>query len=114
MSLEVLLQQTIQAAVEEAVRPLREDLARLRESLSARPAPVDEDALLSTSQAAELMGVRPATVRQWIDEGRLTPHGSQRAIRVSRRELLALRPDRDGAEVISLEQRAEAILRRTR
>jgi len=111
VTLDTILRQTVQLAVEEAVRPLREELASLRERV-APAVPRADAALLTTAEAAALMGVKPATIREWVAAGRLTAHGTSRALRVSRAELLALRPGRAGAEVVDLEARAAAILER--
>jgi excisionase family DNA binding protein len=47
--------------------------------------------LLTTSEAADLVGVRAPTIRVWIRSGKLKAHGSPpRVLRVSRVELLEL------------------------
>lgn len=95
MSLERQLADIVEAAVQQAVQPLREDLARLHQRLAERPRP-SGDEYLSTKEAAELLGLSPKTIRGWLASGVLTPHGTSHALRVSRAELEAIRPDMAG------------------
>jgi len=46
---------------------------------------------ITTKEAATIFGVHERTIRKWIDMGRLTNHGTDRAARVS---LAELQPDR--------------------
>jgi hypothetical protein len=46
--------------------------------------------LISVAQAAELAGVAPKTITNWLSSGRLTRHGAPRRPLVSRDEVLTL------------------------
>jgi len=110
--LETLLRRIVAEEVERVVRPALETLRDdLQAALAARP-PAAAATMLTTSQAAEQMAVSPATVRAWIASGRLRGHGTERALRVRRDELLALRPDVDADEERDIPARALAIVRR--
>ena len=94
--------------VRPVVEALRDDV---RAALAARPQ-ADGLALLTTAQAAELMTVSQKTIRRWLANGRLRAHGTGRAPRVRRDELLALRPDHDNEEARAIPARALEIVRR--
>jgi excisionase family DNA binding protein len=71
---------------------------------------------LSTTQAGAIAGVRPATVRAWIQQGHLREHRAGRLVRVKLDELRAFlaRATTGRAEVIDLDSRARDILARPR
>ncbi len=74
------------------------------------------DSFLPVSEAAELAGVAPGTIRAWIDEGRLGRYHAGRVLRVKRRELedyLASPPPANDNEM-SPETRAMMIFRNRR
>ncbi len=54
---------------------------------------VKADEFLSTTAAADVADVAPATIRRWVSEGKLTRHQAGRVIRVSRAELEQLLRD---------------------
>lgn len=108
MSLDVYLEQTVRRAVEQAVAPLQQELAALREQLAARAAPAAEDARLTVRQAAEVAGLSQDTIRAMLASGKLTRYGTPHAIRVSKRQLLSVRADVDQQKVVDLEEAARA------
>ena len=96
MSLDRRLKEIVSEEIDrvlEALQELRSDLKSAGDaSASAARAP---DEMLSTAQAAELMGVTRATIRAWVHSGRLTAYGTPRALRIRRGDVLAMRPDAD-------------------
>jgi len=110
VSLDAAIAAIVRAAVEDAVRPLTLRLSEMEAAVRAAP-PVE---WLTVAQAATMLTVRPATVRAWLDRGLLTAHGTRRALRVARRELVAMQPDAGGAEVVDLDKRAAEIVARRR
>lgn len=70
---------------EEDLEPLRRDLAELRAMLKAGPV---GDAL-STEQAAQLAGVKPKTVRTWIETRALPAKRRGRFLVIQRADLEA-------------------------
>ena len=63
---------------------------RVLELLKADQRPPTDPDLVSVDRAAELAGVAPKTIANWVSGGRLTRHGVPRKPLVSRAELLAL------------------------
>jgi len=108
------LDEALQIAVREAlVRAFREELPKLVEQL--RPVLTREpDECLSLSKAASLVGVAKATVRKWVDSGRLRRYGEERVLRVRRVDLLAFLESQGaeaaGQQTRSVEQQAAEIL----
>ena len=109
---------------EEVVRVMPSLLAECLESRDAQsqgsPGGPRDGALpllLTTKQAAAMMGVSAPTIRDWIKKGLLKPHGTRRALRVASAELLALRPQGqtgagDGDEEHRIDDKAAEIVRR--
>ncbi len=58
-----LLEEVIEQKVEEAVAPLRAEVARLRAGAG--------DGMLRQDEAAERLGVDRRTVQRWLKDGRL-------------------------------------------
>jgi len=79
------LEEMIRAIVREELGPLREQIER---ALGA-----GGDELLTPAQAAELLKVQPATLRAWVRRGALTNHGSLRAPRYRRSEVLSVKAE---------------------
>jgi hypothetical protein len=52
--------------------------------------PTQSDQYLPVTDAARIAAVAPATIRTWMDEGRLTRYHAGRVLRVRRSELEAL------------------------
>jgi excisionase family DNA binding protein len=85
-SIDVAVRQAMREVVREEVRlALREEIARM----NIRPISSAEDAFLSISRAAEIIGVHPATIRSWVHSGQLKGHRAGRHLRVKRSELEA-------------------------
>ena len=99
-----------QGPVVGALASLAAEMRRVRDARRV-DAPPDR---LSTDRAAALMDVHPSTIRTWVREGRLTRYGTDRLLRVSRAELLALQPGEAAAEVVDLDARAREIASRHR
>lgn len=91
MAIEEELRRLVKEEVACALDPVLERLRAIQAELVAQK-PRTEVAFLTPHQAAQLLGVTSETIREWIKAGRLTAHGGQGALRVSRSELLALRP----------------------
>jgi transposase-like protein len=67
----------------------RPDLvARLRREVVGE---IDDGGLVTVQRAADLVGVQPKTIRNWIAAGRLTRHGAPRRPLVLRAEVEQLR-----------------------
>lgn len=64
----------------------------------SEPATGNDDRLLTTAQAAKLLGVHAVTVRRWINEGKLPAYRvGEKAVRIRRDDLAhLLTPMRDG------------------
>ena len=92
MPLEEELRKVVREVVAEQLAPVVERLRVVQAELAARRP--REESFLTPRQAGDLLGVHRDTVREWIRQGRLTAHGGDGALRVSRSELLALRPGR--------------------
>jgi excisionase family DNA binding protein len=71
---------------------LRELAVLVADELQARPdgTPGPPPDLLTIAQAAELAGVTPKTISNWLSAGRLSRHGVARRPLVSRAQLEAL------------------------
>ena len=106
MSPNELLGPALADAVRELVRQ------EVRAALEAEPrdySVVNSSAeYLTIADAARLASVHPATVREWLREGRLRRHMAGRRPRVKAAELRALL-EAKGAEPVSLAARANAI-----
>lgn len=81
-------------SIEDTIRAIvREELQRHEDRLVHRlleQRPAAGDQLLRPTQAAKLTGYSADTILRWAREGRLTRHGTIRAVRVSEAELRAL------------------------
>lgn len=80
------IEETIRQAVREATEPLRAELAQIRAALSNTTAPAG-DRLLKASEVEHVTGYSSETVKRWVRENKLKRHGTERAWRVSEREL---------------------------
>lgn len=67
------------------LEPLRRELAELRALLQVRPV----GDTLTTAQAAAVAGVKPKTVRGWVESGALPATRHRRRLRIARRDLEA-------------------------
>src|SRR5438128_6506439 len=112
MGLETSLRNVIQVAVHNEVRTaVREEM---RAQAPAPSPPAGNHRYLSVAEAARMAGVRPPTVRSWIDRGHLPGHRAGRLFRVrldQLEEFLANGPV-DKQNRIDLDQRAEQIVLR--
>lgn len=87
------LETAIRDAVAEAIGPLLGELRALKQQLANLQqggGPAEEEAFLSISAAAALVGVGPAAIRNWIRVGRLPRHGRGHFVRVRRADLVAM------------------------
>ena len=106
------LEETLRGLVRDV---LRDELPGLLKAalpqVAASGAPV-LDGYLATNAAARLAGVRPETIRRWIDAGDLPVHRAGRLVRVRRSELEAYlaRGRKMADQPIDLEKRAREIL----
>lgn len=84
------------SAGHELSEPVRSALAQLLDALEASPAVVifPADSFVSTTQAADLLGVSRMTVTRLVDRGDLTAEGGRVHRRISVRELARYRTDR--------------------
>lgn len=83
---------SVDHAIREAVRDVvREEIQLLMRRMgpTAQPSTAPASEFLSIADAAELVHVHPATLRGWINEGRLKGHRAGRHHRVKRSELEA-------------------------
>ena len=104
-----MLRQVLTEVVERALRPVVEELrAEIRANADRAKALPGPSTMLSTAEAADLMGVQQATVRRWIDDGRLPAYGTARALRVRHDDLLAIRPGK--VSLLDVQSRASNIV----
>jgi excisionase family DNA binding protein len=77
------IEQALRAVVEAAVAPVVDELRALRAEVDKlRAAGPGRDGYLTVAQAAEVAGVKPATIREWIRRGDLAEHRAGRLMRV--------------------------------
>jgi excisionase family DNA binding protein len=96
---------------------VRDELGRFGKQLGGtgrRLRPIGD--LLSTTEAALLAGLQPATIRSWVAAGRLRRHRAGRVLRVSRVELeeLLTREPGEADSVRTPEQEADRAFGRRR
>lgn len=104
--------------IEESLRAIFRDEVRgvVREELRAVLPSLSQDKLvtiefLSTTQAAELIGVRAATIRAWIQQDKLKAYRAGRALRIQRDELLALMSSESAnSNNVNIDERASSIV----
>lgn len=91
MSVEEALRKVVLEALEERLRPLEAELARLRTLQSSAPTSVDDDPgdLLSLAECEEVGGYKPNTVRKAIRQKKLAAVKGKKEWRVKRGDLLA-------------------------
>ena len=108
-----MLDDELRRIIREEVRAvLRAELPDLLRGLM-RPANVPGSAqYLTTISAAQLVGVRPETIRDWVASGALPRHGVGRVLRVRRDELEAFmaRLPNPKDEKISIQERARNLV----
>lgn len=114
MTLESDLRDLIREATKLAIRDevpaiLREHIKQLVERDERA---TDRGAALSTVDAAEYVGVSPATIREWVNAGQLRAQRAGRVLKVRRGDLDAFlaRAAPRGDGVIDLSERAREIL----
>ncbi len=108
----MMFEEALAAVVRDAVRPLQEEVARLREELKTAKR-VDGPKYLSPEHAAEIADVEPDTIRDWVKAGRLPRYGAGRGVRVKLDDLEELMR-RDGgsdAPTVDLDAMAAKIVR---
>lgn len=108
------------ASVDDAIRAVvREAITReMRQSLPAvaQPAAVASVAeYVSADRAAQIAGVRPATIREWVSQKRLPGHRAGRLLRIRTDELHCfLSGGSEKASVVDIEARRRRALARLR
>lgn len=103
-----MIDDTIRAIVEEATAPLLDAIRTLREALDGRRA---DAGYTSVDDAAEHFAVSPKTIRELIADETIPSLRVGRLLRVRLADIeAALRASK--GEVIDLEERAKAMLRR--
>ena len=105
MDIEEMLRGVIADAVR---RGLADSRSIIREECQraltqSRPPKQPDDAVLNSAEAAELCGVEPVTIRDWVKKGRLTPLGPSTPYRFARAEVLRAR-DTGGQERTELNE----------
>lgn len=109
MTTHTSVDRAIRDAVRDVVREEIETLRRTMESSAAPTANRSANEYLSIADAAEFVGVHPATVRGWINEGRLRGHRAGRHHRVKRAELELFLASMDQMEDVDLDRRAREL-----
>jgi excisionase family DNA binding protein len=105
MTLEETLTAAIERAVSEAVR------RELRVLAEAQPSK-DGAGYLSVGDAARYAHVHPATVREWVKEGRIPRHQAGRRLRIRRDELDRCLSKDPGVDARTPDEIADEILNR--
>jgi len=82
------IEETIKAAVRDAMREALADLRALAQP-TAPAAATTGPRYLTSEAAAEIAGVKPGTIRRWLGSGRLPTHHAGRMLRVRLDELQA-------------------------
>lgn len=105
------IEDAFRRVLEDALGPIHEELRALRAALhEARRGPSSHE-YLDTDEAADLARVTPATVREWIKQGKLRRYGSGRRLLVRASEIHELlAPD----EADPIDRAVEAELRSLR
>lgn len=75
----------MRALTEEDLEPLRRELAELRQLVAGRSA----GETLTTEQAAAVAGVKPKTIRAWVEAGTLPARHRGRRLVIQRADLQA-------------------------
>jgi hypothetical protein len=108
MSLQDELARLLQPMVADAVRAVLAEQLRL-----ALPASGDPVEYLSFARAAELVDVKPATIRQWIRRGWLKRYGPKGAERVRVDELRDLMAKQPTVEEDAVQERIRRLVARS-
>ena len=107
---------SVTATVDEAIRAaVRDAITReLRNPPSTSAiavAPAVDSEYVSAARAAEIAGVRPATIREWVSRGRLPSHRAGRLVRIKIDDLHRfLAGGREQANVVDIEKRRRRAL----
>jgi len=113
-----MLEDIIRSMLRDEVRSaVRDELRSAFEEALRTVKPTSGQEFLSVKEASRVAGVSAGTVRTWIQKGHLRRFGEGRVVRIRREELiqwLASGDGRSGAEDVSWEQQAAAILGRRR
>lgn len=109
----------VQASVDEAIRAVvRDAITReMRQTVKAtsQSTLVTSAEYVSADRAAEIAGVRSATVRQWVSGGKLPGHRAGRLLRIRTDDLHRfLSGGRDTTTVVDIETRRRRALDRLR
>jgi excisionase family DNA binding protein len=101
------------ALIRAEVEPIRAEVALLAAEVAALRAPAPSVANdLDTAKAAEMAGVTPATIREWVRErGLPAARPGGRALRIRRADLLAFL-DSARTAAVDIAAEAERLLRR--
>jgi excisionase family DNA binding protein len=101
MTIDEMIGEAVRKATATEVRSaVREEMARVR--AEATCAATTADSYLSVSEAAQIAGVHEATIRSWLNQGRLPGYRAGRHRRVKRAELerfMASLSDGDSADL---------------
>ncbi len=104
----------VRRAVAEAVAPILDELRSTTAALRHAARGQVEREYLDTDEAAELARVTPATIREWLKQGRLRRYGSGRRLLVRAseiHELLAPEIADPIADAVEAELRSMRVLR---
>jgi len=106
----VTIEDAIAAAVRREIEPLARELTALRAKLEQLTAPTTIDRQLTIVEAARLAGVKPRTMRAWLDQGRIRSQKvGGRARRISESALRAFLAEGAQANDV-VEAAAQALL----
>jgi excisionase family DNA binding protein len=114
-----ILREELPTALRDELRfIIREELAAVltqrRQSTQQQEAPVapDYERYVDAAAAGAIAGVRPATVRSWVERGQLRGYHSGRLLRIRLDELKAYlgRSTIEGPDVVNLDDRVRTML----
>jgi excisionase family DNA binding protein len=107
---------TVDEAIRAAVRDaISRELRNTPSTSTVTAAPIAATEYVSAARAAEIAGVRPATMREWASRGRLPSHRAGRLMRIRTDDLHRfLAEGREPTNVVDMEKRRRRALARLR